>query len=112
MLPIPQNDLTRFNEVLLQRVVPGAFHSLLVQNFNFEDAILTVHGKGDKDRAVPLPQRIIPKLKDRLKTVSALHEKDLSAGYSGVFLKDSLEKKYPAAAKEFIRQWFFPQKNL
>ncbi|MFC1815980.1 integron integrase [Thermodesulfobacteriota bacterium] len=86
--------------------------SLRVQNFNFEDAILTVHGKGDKDRAVPLPQRIMPELKDQLKTVSALHEKDLAAGYSGVFLKDSLEKKYPAAAKEFIWQWFFPQKNL
>jgi len=31
---------------------------------------------------------------------------------SGLFLKDSLEKKYPAAPKEFIWQWFFPQKNL
>jgi integron integrase len=86
--------------------------SLRVQNFNFEDAILTVHGKGDKDRSVPLPQRIMPELKDQLETVSALHEKDLAAGYSGVFLRDSLEKKYPAAAKEFIWQWFFPQKNL
>jgi len=26
MFPIPQNDLTRFNEALLQRAVPGAFH--------------------------------------------------------------------------------------
>ncbi|MDY7038655.1 MAG: integron integrase [Thermodesulfobacteriota bacterium] len=86
--------------------------SLRVQNFNFEDAILAVHGKGDKDRSVPLPQRIMPELKDQLETVSALHEKDLAAGYSGVFLRDSLEKKYPAATKEFIWQWFFPQKNL
>jgi len=85
---------------------------LRVQNFNFEAAILTVHGKGDKDRSVPLPQRIMPELKDQLELVSALHEKDLAAGYSGVFLRDSLEKKYPAAAKEFIWQWFFPQKNL
>jgi site-specific recombinase XerD len=65
---------------------------LRVQNFNFEDAILTVHGKGDKDRSVPLPQRIMPELRDQLETVSALHEKDLAAGYSGVFLRDSLEK--------------------
>jgi len=36
---------------------------LRVQNFNFEDGILTVHGKGDKDRTVPLPQTLIPKLK-------------------------------------------------
>lgn len=86
--------------------------SLRVQNFNFEDGILTVHGKGDKDRTVPLPQRLIPKLKSQLEVVSKLHDKDLAEGYAGVFLVDSLEKKYPAAAKEFIWQWFFPQKGL
>jgi integron integrase len=85
---------------------------LRVQNFNFEDGILTVHGKGDKDRAVPLPQTLIPKLKTQLEFVSELHDKDLATGYAGVFLIDSLERKYPAAAKEFIWQWFFPQKGL
>jgi integron integrase len=86
--------------------------SLRVQNFNFEDGILTVHGKGDKDRTVPLPQRLIPKLRTQLEVVSKLHDKDLAAGYAGVFLVDSLEKKYPAAAKEFVWQWFFPQNGL
>ena len=86
--------------------------SLRVQNFNFEDGILTVHGKGNKDRTVPLPQKLIPKLKTQLELVSDLHDKDLAAGYAGVFLVDSLEKKYQAAAKEFIWQWFFPQKGL
>ncbi len=85
---------------------------LRVQCFNFEDGILTVHGKGDKDRTVPLPQRLIPKLKIQMEVVSDLHIKDLTAGYAGVFLNDSLEKKYPSAAKEFIWQWFFPQKRL
>jgi hypothetical protein len=33
--------------------------SLRVQYFNFEDEILTVHSKGDKDRTAPLPQRLI-----------------------------------------------------
>ena len=180
MFPIPQNDLTRFNEALLQRAVPGAFHvhyrkwlrhvlkkdfgdqrdvprakrskyipvvlsrqeidiilshleypfdtvvgllygcglrlfeclSLRVQNFNFADGILTVHGKGDKDRTVPLPRKLIPKLKIQLEMVRELHDKDLAAGYAGVFLPDSLEKKYPGAAKDFIWQWFFPQKGL
>jgi len=85
---------------------------LRVQNFNFADGILTVHGKGDKDRTVPLPQRLIAKLKNQMEVVSDLHDKDLAAGYAGVFLGDSLEKKYPAAAKDFIWQWFFPQKGL
>ncbi|MCL7488944.1 MAG: site-specific integrase [Desulfobulbaceae bacterium] len=86
--------------------------NLRVQNFNFEDGILTVHGKGDKDRTVPLPQRLVPQLKNQLETVSELHDKDLAAGYAGVFLNGSLEKKYPSAAKDFIWQWFFPQKEL
>jgi integron integrase len=86
--------------------------SLRVQNFNFEDGILTVHGKGDKDRTVPLPQTLIPKLKIQLEAVSKLHDKDLAADYDGVFLVDALEKKYPSAAKDFIWQWFFPQKEL
>lgn len=68
--------------------------------------------KGDKDRTVPLPQTLIPKLKIQLEAVSKLHDKDLAADYDGVFLDDALEKKYPAAAKEFIWQWIFPQKEL
>jgi integron integrase len=86
--------------------------SLRVQNFNFEDSILTVHGKGDKDRTVPLPQTLIRRLKIQLEAVSKLHDKDLAAEYDGVFLVDALEKKYPAAARDFIWQWFFPQKEL
>lgn len=86
--------------------------NLRVQHFNFAEGILTVHGKGGKDRTVPLPQCLIPKLQSQLAIVSKLHDKDLSAGYAGVFLEDSLEKKYPAAAKDFIWQWFFPQKEL
>jgi len=85
---------------------------LRVQCFNFEEGILTVHGKGKKDRTVPIPQTLVPELKAQLEAVSKLYDKDLAVGYSGVFLDDSLEKKYPSAAKEFIWQWFFPQKTL
>jgi integron integrase len=85
---------------------------LRVQNFNFDDEILTVHGKGDKDRTIPLPGKLIPKLKTQLDMLRELHDKDLASAYAGVFLPDLLEKKYPAAAKDFIWQWFFPQKGL
>ncbi len=54
----------------------------------------------------------MPELKTQLEAVSELHDKDLASGYSGVFLIDSLEKKYPAAAKDFVWQWFFPQKTF
>src|SRR4030042_717829 len=86
--------------------------SLRVQNFNFDDGILTVHGKGGKDRTVPIPQSIMPELTAQFEAIKKLHDEDLAADYTGVFLEDQLEKKYPKAAKDFIWQWFFPQQSL
>ncbi len=85
---------------------------LRVRDFNFEEGMLTVHGKGKKDRTVPLPASIIPELQAQIRVVGELHEQDLAAGYDGVFLDDAVEKKYPNAPKEFIHQWFFPMKYL
>jgi integron integrase len=86
---------------------------LRVQNFNFDEGVLTVmDGKGKKARTVPIPQTIMQDLLAQLEAVKRFHEEDLRAGYAGVFLDDSLEKKYRNAAKDFIWQWFFPQQNL
>jgi len=85
---------------------------LSVRDFNFDAGVLTVHGKGKKDRTVPLPQTIMTELKAQFAAVATLHEQDLQAGYDGVFLDDAVEKKYPNAPKEFIHQWFFPQQTL
>ncbi|MBJ6802673.1 integron integrase [Geomonas propionica] len=85
---------------------------LRVQDFNFDAMMLTIHGKGAKDRTVPLPASILPALKAQIEAVAHLHERDLAAGYDGVFLQDAVEKKYPHAAKELIHQWFFPQRTL
>ncbi len=85
---------------------------LRVRDFNFEEGMLTVHGKGNKDRTVPLPASIIPELRAQIRVVGELHEQDLAAGYDGVFLDDAVEKKYPNAPKEFIHPWFFPMKYL
>jgi integron integrase len=85
---------------------------LRVRDFNFDDGKLTIHGKGKKDRTVPLPEALIVELKDQIEAVGRLHEKDLAAGYDGVFLDDAVEKKYPKAPKEFIHQWFFPMESL
>lgn len=80
-----------------------------VQDFNFDTGILTVHdGKGGKDRGVPIPQTLVPELKDQLETVMDLHQRDLDDGYAGVFLYGQLEKKYKNAARELTWQWFFP----
>lgn len=85
---------------------------LRVRDFNFDAGILTVHGKGKKDRTVPLPESILPELKAQVELVKRLLDRDLAAGFSGVFLDDAVEKKYPHAPKELIHQWFFPQQSL
>jgi integron integrase len=85
---------------------------LRVRDFNFNAGVLNIHGKGKKDRTVPLPESIIPELKAQIKAVAKLHKQDLAADYDGVFLDDAVEKKYPKAPKEFIHQWFFPMGNL
>lgn len=61
--------------------------NLRVGCLNFDTGILTVRdGKGKKDRTVPLPETLIPELKDQLQRVIDLHQQDLDSGYAGTFL--------------------------
>jgi integron integrase len=83
-----------------------------VKDFNFDERLLTVKGKGNKSRTVPVPERVLPELLAQLAFVKKQHADDLAAGYNGVFLEDQLEKKYPGAPREFQWQWFFPQGSL
>lgn len=77
--------------------------NLRVQNFNFDACILTIHdGKGKKDRTVPLPETVLPELKAHLERVKNLHQMDLDANYSGVFMFEQMDKKYKNCAKELI----------
>lgn len=87
--------------------------NLRLQSLNFDQEIITVHdGKGQKDRTVPLPQTLIPAMHGHLETLKILHQRDLARQYAGVFLMNSLDKKYPNAAREFAWQWFFPATYL
>ena len=87
--------------------------NLRIHNFNFDHHVLTIHdGKGKKDRTVPLPESIRDDLKDQINRVIVLHDTDLKAGYSGVFIPDRLEKKYKNAPMELTWQWFFPAREL
>jgi integron integrase len=86
---------------------------LRIQDFNFDAMILTIHdGKGKKDRTVPIPEKLKKELENHLHLVVEKYEKDLAAGYTGVFLPSAIERKYPGAAKELVWQWVFPSKEL
>ena len=78
--------------------------TLRAKDFNFDAGILTVRGKGNKSRTMPIPKKITPELQAQMEAVKKLHDKDIEAGFAGVFLDDQLEKKYPRAAKELVWQ--------
>jgi integron integrase len=74
--------------------------------------ILVRDGKGQKDRAVPLPQRLLDGLKRQIDTVKKLHTADLAAGAGFVWLPYALAEKYPHAARSIGWQYVFPAKSL
>ena len=87
--------------------------NLRINNFNFDNQILTIHdGKGKKDRTVPLPVKIMLEFKLHLENVKKIYQKDLDSKYDGAFMFNSLEKKYKNCSKELIWQWFFPAFKL
>lgn len=85
---------------------------LRVQDVDFSrNEILVRDGKGAKDRITMLPASLMAPLQEHLRTVKAIHERDLTDGWGRVLLPDALDRKYPNAAKEWRRQWVFPQEN-
>lgn len=69
-------------------------------------------GKGDKDRATVLPEKLIPVLRGQLTRVRKLWEADRAAGVPGVWLPEGLDKKYPKAGVSWEWQWLFPSREL
>jgi len=74
--------------------------------------ILIRNGKGSKDRMTMLPLSLVAPLQAHLLKVRELHENDLTQGFGAVFMPFALERKYPAAAKEWIWQYVFPAAKL
>ncbi len=86
---------------------------LRVKDLDFAMKQVTVRsGKGDKDRLTTLSAALIPLLQNHLTGVKVLHEQDLAAGHGAVYLPYALDRKYPAAAKEWGWQYVFPARDL
>lgn len=86
---------------------------LRVKDIDFHYNQITIRdAKGEKDRLVPLPQKLKVTLQEHLKKVKTLHEKDLQDGYGYVYLPDALERKYPRAAYEWGWQFVFPAHRI
>lgn len=74
--------------------------------------VLVRSGKGDKDRQTILPDRALLRLQDHIERLKGLHRLDRQNKYPGVFLPDSLSRKYPHAGIQLQWQWLFPTANL
>jgi len=86
---------------------------LRIKDVDFENDLLFVRsGKGEKDRALVLPEKVKEDLARHIASVKELHEQDVRIGHGEVSLPDALEKKYPGAPREWGWQWVFPAQEL
>ena len=86
---------------------------LRVKDIDFEALTIRVHGgKGDKDRLVQLPVRLVSMLQRWLQWRAALHANDVAEGAGCVDLPGRLAIKYPSAARDLGWQFVFPSAVL
>ena len=74
--------------------------------------IIVRDGKGQRDRAVPLPDRLAPAITRQIAVVKQLHQADLQAHAGHVWLPYALAVKYPQASRSLSWQYLFPAQNL
>lgn len=86
--------------------------SLRIKDLDLERAVVTVRGKGDKDRRTVLPTSLKKDLASQMDTARVLYEFDRQKDHNGVQLPNALERKYPNAGKEWPWFWLFPAQTL
>lgn len=81
---------------------------LRVKDLDLDAMAITVReGKGNKDRTVPVPQRLRADLAKLLDQREAWHVEDLRLNMADVELPAALHRKYPQAARQLGWQWVF-----
>ena len=60
---------------------------------------------------VPLPEKLVPPLKQQLDAVRQQHARDVAAGAGWVWLPYALAEKYPHAGRSLAWQFLFPAAN-
>ena len=86
---------------------------LRIQDVDFGyQHILIRNAKGNKDRIVPLPTRLIEVARKQVQLVERQHKEDLACGLGAAYLSDALVRKYPKAEKELMWQYLFPASRV
>jgi integron integrase len=85
---------------------------LRVKDLDLATSSLVVrHGKGGKDRVTMIPARLVEPLRNQLRLVQTIHERDLAAGFGEVDLPFALARKYPNAPRDRRWQFVFPARS-
>lgn len=82
--------------------------TLRVKNFNFDAGILTVHGKGSKDRTVPIPQKISAELMAQLEAAKKLHDIGCRGGVCWRVFRGPTRKEISESREGFHLAVVFP----
>lgn len=86
---------------------------LRVKDIDFGQGFIAIRdAKGNQDRIVPLPKRLVRPLRKQLSVAESIHRNDIEAGYGRVSLPFALSKKYPNADREWAWQYVFPSTKL
>jgi integron integrase len=86
---------------------------LRVKDIDFERRQIMIRdGKGEKDRAVPLPMAVRDGLERQLAGTRTQHQEDLASGAGWVWLPYALAEKYPEAGRSLEWQYLFPARRL
>lgn len=87
--------------------------ALRIKDLDFANDLMFVRGgKGGKDRATLFPEAGREPLRAHLREVETLHATDRRANLAGVWMPESLDRKYPHAGTELGWFWVFPSRSL
>ena len=76
------------------------------------NVIVVRHGKGGKDRRTMFPEAIKPDLREHVRRVHGLHQRDVGRGFGAVPLPEAFDRKSPGACRAFCWQFVFPASSL
>lgn len=86
---------------------------LRIKDVELEGKTLVVRGgKGDKDRILSMPEKLVPGLQEHVAFVRQVWEADRKDGIGGVELPHALARKDPGAAVRWEWFWFWPSRAL
>jgi integron integrase len=82
---------------------------LRIKDVDLDSGVLTVRGgKGDKDRIIELPERLLHALKDQVAYAKTLWEADRRDNRAGIMLPYAFAEKSPKSATAWEWFWIFP----